>query len=228
MAALRTALIALVIGAAATTVATTAAHAVASGHGLRAQGPGRRRRLQAQRFRQLRALQAGRWLRFGLFPAGLEARRLHLRPQAQRDSRRRQVGHRAGRVRALARGRVPGAAARALRPGVSAAQLHRRGCRQAHAIPVRGVPHDARRGQAAGRLSLRDLVEQQVHQIPHDHAQRPRHRSHGAKAHSGLDPGAVESQRTRRADGRTAGEAAAPPCAAAGAAAACPAGYICR
>ena len=52
---------------------------------------------------------------------------------------------------------------------------------QAHALPVRRVPPDPRRRQAAGRLPLRDLLEQQVHQVPHDHAERPRQRADRAQ-----------------------------------------------
>ena len=104
---------------------------------------------------QLREDQAGRWLRTGLFAVRLEARRLHLRSQARRDPRRRQVGDRARRIRAGAGRCVPGPAARALRPGLSAAQLHHRRRRQAHALPMRGVSPDARWREAPGRLPLR-------------------------------------------------------------------------
>ena len=89
---------------------------------------------------------------------------------------------------------------------------------QAHALPVRGVSPDARRRQAAGRLSLRHLVEQQVHQVPHDHAERPRHRSDGAQAHGGLDSGAVERRQCQGRAGR-GGAAAARTAAAPGGAA---------
>ena len=59
-------------------------------------------------------------------------------------------------------------------------------------FPVRGVSSAARRRQAAGRLPLPDVVEQQVHQVPHDHAERQGQRGDRPQAHGGLDSGAVE------------------------------------
>ena len=109
--------------------------------------------------------------------------------------RRRQVGDRAGGIRAGAGGCVSGPAARGLRPGLSAAQFHHRRRGQADALPVRGISPDPRWRQAPGRLSLRHVLEQQVREAsPHD-ACRQQHRSAarntsawirccGARAHS--------------------------------------------
>ena len=182
------------------------------GQCVRAESARRDRRLHAQRFHQLREDQAGRWLRVGLFAVRLEARRLHLRSQARRHPRRRQVGDRARRIRAGAGGCVPGPAARALRPGLSAAQLHHRRRGQAHALPMRGVPSDARRRQAAGRLSLRHVLEQQVRQASPHHALRQQHRGRRAQIRHRLDPGAVGRRRQlpRRAGPRAGPARAAP------------------
>ena len=141
------------------------------GQRVRAEGAGGDRGLHAQRLDQLREDQAGRWLRPGLFAVRLEARRLHLRPQARRHSRGRQVGDRARRVRARRgpmrswpsrAGSTPRSICGATSPSTTPAKRTRFQCAAFHLTRDGAKPQD-------GYLCV-TVLEQQVRQAPPHHA----------------------------------------------------------
>ena len=210
-------LLALVFGAAA----TVPAFGDCVGQRVRAQGSRGDRRLHAQRFDQLREDQAGRGYGLDYSQSGwkLDVFIYDLKRAAIPDDAKSAIV-RAEFERARADAFLA-PAARALRPGLSAAELHHRRRGEAHAVPVRGVSSDPRRREAPGRLSLRHRLEQQVRQASPDDAQRQQHRGERAQVRHRLDSGAVGRRRSRaeqvkpepepQATRRSAACAAAPP-----------------